>query len=291
MIKSGGIDKFILKVEKDNRAKDFETGRAYKGVDGKDIVAVNVNTERWYATQIGTIVALPARITDKHKNIPICNVGDELIIHHNVTTAFDEGSQQLIREFYWEGEQYFHVEPEAIFALLKGEEICPFGNRIFLEPIKNEEQNFSGIIIPPATEYDDRHGVVRYFSEQGNGITEGDKAFFIEGGFYSVLVKNKRWLIPVQSNLYGKVVDDELIPYGNYILVEPEKQVTSSIYIPDEVSSIKPLYGTVLSKGAAAPKYIRIGSKVGFRPANHPKYKDYYILSEDRIHYGQISTS
>jgi hypothetical protein len=31
MIKSGGVDKFILKVEKDNRAKDFETGRAYKG--------------------------------------------------------------------------------------------------------------------------------------------------------------------------------------------------------------------------------------------------------------------
>lgn len=291
MIRNGGINKFIIKVDTslDGTIRDWETGQAVMGENNKPLYLANQYTPRWHSTQIATIVALPLRIDDKYNDVPECKVGDELIIHYNVTNAFDEETQKLINEFYYEGERYFYCEPPEIWGLIRGDEIIPFGNRVFLDKIKNEEKVINGIIIPPSLEFDDRHGIVRFFNEQGNGLTKGDKALLIEGGYNEVLVKNKRYLCVYQSTLYGKIEGEELIPYGNFSLVEPE-QIKTSLIIPEAASSVKPINGTIRKVGAKTPKHLFVGRRVGFRPARHPMYNGMYILSEDRIHYGEISS-
>lgn len=114
--------------------------------------------------------------------------GDTVYFHHFAT---DESAQMVINE-----KIYYLQEYEQIYAAERNGVIIPLEEYIFIEPIKETEEDISklGFLIKPSPEFKVFHGAVKYVNKRSSekyNICTGDKVIFRSGSEYPMLIKDK----------------------------------------------------------------------------------------------------
>tara|TARA_B100000900_G_C20511672_1_gene688280 strand:- start:289 stop:879 length:591 start_codon:yes stop_codon:yes gene_type:complete len=105
-----------------------------KEIDGKELLLNTEVQNHQYTSRHGIVTALPiAEPTD-------INVGDEVIIHHNVFRRFRDikGNEKNSKAYY--NEKQFFVQPDQVYAYKRGGEWMCVNGFCFVKPIKSKSK-------------------------------------------------------------------------------------------------------------------------------------------------------
>ena len=147
-----------------------------KDIDGKELLLNTEVQNHYYTSRIGIVTALPiATPTD-------INIGDEVILHHNVFRRFRDvrGVEKNSKSYF--SEDMFFAQPDQIYAYKNEDEWCCIDGYCFIKPIANKDK-FSldhervGI------------GVVKYASE---GFKKHELVGFKPGMEYEFNIEEQR---------------------------------------------------------------------------------------------------
>lgn len=143
-----------------------------------------VNTSIEHAANVNRIGIVEALPLDYEGNI---QVGDHVVVQHNIFRTYFDG-QGLTRESDFHiKDNLYHVLPELIYLIIRGEEIIAVDNYVFVAPIM-EEKKWIGTV-------EQEHvGIVVYNNEvlKRSGVNVGDKIGFGTDCEYEFNINNQR---------------------------------------------------------------------------------------------------
>ncbi len=104
---------------------------AEKDIDGKKLLLNTELQNHQYTSRHGVIKSVP-KVNDLN-----IQVGDEIIVHHNVFRRFRDirGDEKNSKSYY--EEDLFFVYPDQIFAFKREKEWEPVKGYVFVKPLKN----------------------------------------------------------------------------------------------------------------------------------------------------------
>ena len=107
---------------------------AKKEIDGKELLLNTDLQNHNYTSRLGVVTALPIATAT---NI---NVGDEVILHHNVFRRFRDvrGDEKNSKSYY--SEDLFFAQPDQIYAYKHNLEWQCVDGFCFIKPIKNKDK-------------------------------------------------------------------------------------------------------------------------------------------------------
>ena len=140
-------------------------------INGKDFIVNSSIDEKdyKYSQRIGVVEKLP-----HYKGNIQLEVGDEVIVHHNVFRKYwGHGVDLRNGDAYFKKNEYL-CGPDQIFAYNRGDGWVCLGDYCFVEPVKEEDDVFM------TDDYKERHGKVSIsnMSLRELGINEGDTIVF-----------------------------------------------------------------------------------------------------------------
>lgn len=112
----------------------YSRSSSKKEIDGKELLLNTEVQNHQYTSRHGIVTALPIA---ESTNI---NVGDEVIIHHNVFRRFRDikGNEKNSKAYY--NEKQFFVQPDQVYAYKRdGNWMCVDGF-CFVKPIKSKNK-------------------------------------------------------------------------------------------------------------------------------------------------------
>jgi|TARA_R100000081_G_C4710033_1_gene112345 hypothetical protein len=149
---------------------------AKKEIDGKELLLNTEVQNHNYTSRLGVITALPIAVAT---NI---QVGNEVILHHNVFRRFRDvrGEEKNSKSYY--NEDLFFAQPDQIYAYKKDNNWCCVDGYCFIKPIANKdkfslEHEKAGI------------GIIKYADE---GFEKNDLVGFKPGMEYEFNIEGER---------------------------------------------------------------------------------------------------
>ena len=149
---------------------------AKKEIDGKELLLNTEVQNHNYTSRLGVITALPIAVAT---NI---QVGNEVILHHNVFRRFRDvrGEEKNSKSYY--NEDLFFAQPDQIYAYKKDNNWCCVDGYCFIKPIANKdkfslEHEKAGI------------GIIKYADE---GFEKTDLVGFKPGMEYEFNIEGER---------------------------------------------------------------------------------------------------
>lgn len=158
-----------------------------KVIDGNELLLNTELQNHSYVNRVGVVIATP-KINDTN-----IQVGDQVILHHNVFRRFKDirGIDKNSRSYYKE-DQYF-VSPDQIFGYKRNNGWLACKGFNFVKPIK-ETKMFSIDFEKPLV------GVLKYKDEGLPFLEEGDLIGFNPGSEYEFIIDEQRlYRIPTNS--------------------------------------------------------------------------------------------
>jgi len=158
-----------------------------KDVDGKELILNTELQNHNFVSRVGIVVMVPS------VNDIGVNIGDEVILHHNVFRRFRDirGIEKNSKSFYKDN-MYF-VSPSQIFARKAKKEWEPIKGFNFVAPIK-EDKMFSTDFEKPLI------GILKYKDTSLKVMTVGDLVCFSPGTEYEFLIeKQKMYRVPTNQ--------------------------------------------------------------------------------------------
>jgi len=184
-----------------------------KGILGDIVVDTDYNKYK-HATQIGTVVATPIRLTPQYLNDTPINVGDTVVFHHfvcqpNNKVGFMDGNVYRA--------DYFHI-----YGKIEDGQLIPIEDVFFVSPILELEENmYEGVLqIKPHREYIKQQGIVYSVSKslKALGLNVGDKVYFTKDADYEMTISGKllyrmrtRNIVTIERNGELVCLNDKLI--------------------------------------------------------------------------------
>lgn len=155
-----------------------------KYIDGKELILNTDLQNHLYVSRLGVVKSVPLAYKTK------IQVGDEIIVHHNVFRRFYDirSNEKNSRNFLSENE--FLIQPDQIFAYKRNGKWNAISGFCFVKPIK-EKSMFSMDKEKPGV------GIVKY---SDGTIEEGSLVGFKEGLEYEFFIEEER-LYRIPSNL------------------------------------------------------------------------------------------
>lgn len=268
------LNSFILDFDTDyNKNLRKQDGSVVLGIDGNPLV--NVSTEFDYAAnqnRIATVNGIPLKLEPTWHSHSILNPNDKVLLHRE---AFNPA--------YKLESGYLKIEPVHIIAKVVGDELLPLGDRVFLDKIENTETKIGSIFLPFAPTHIQQEGVVKWVSDNAYnwGVRNGDTAFMDKVARAEVYFNGQTYYTVDKEMLFGKKVEDTLLPYGYYVAIEPFPEKESLIFIPEKRKE-NTLKGSVKGCGVIANQ-TSIGDNVIFFRLAHQAYGNLLIMREDFI--------
>ena len=175
-----GVLDFLVKPKEDRYNNK-------KTVSGTELILNTELQNHNYVSRVGVVIAIPSL---EHTDI---NIGDEVILHHNVFRRFrDMKGVEKNSKSYFTDEQYF-VRPEQIFGYKKKDNWVACEGFNFIKPIK-ETKVFSIDFERPMI------GVLKYKDKNLDQIEEGDLVGFRPGAEYEFIIDNEKlYRVPTNS--------------------------------------------------------------------------------------------
>ena len=165
-----------------------------KKVGEKELI-INTSIENAKdVNRIGIVVSLPLNYKGNIKE------GDHIVVQHNVFRTYFDG-QGLTRESdNYIKENLYHVLPEVIFLIIRGDKIIAVDNFVFVEPII-EEKKWIGAV-------EQQHvGIVKYSNKllEESGVFSGDKIAFKTDSEYEFIINDQRLYRMRTRNILAKL--------------------------------------------------------------------------------------
>lgn len=120
-----------------------------------------------YATLKGVVVSVPDRVDEQYytgKIDQLVRIGDEVWFSYSVIydyKVYREGETPVYKNLIsYNGEQYWKVNYEEVFCVVRGGEILMPTQHVLLAPIKDERVSSGLISVTQKMVYDDRATVV-----------------------------------------------------------------------------------------------------------------------------------
>jgi hypothetical protein len=175
-----GVLDFLVKPKEDRYNNK-------KTVSGTELILNTELQNHNYVSRVGVVIAIPSL---EHTDI---NIGDEVILHHNVFRRFrDMKGVEKNSKSYFTDEQYF-VRPEQIFGYKKKDNWVACEGFNFIKPIK-ETKMFSIDFERPMI------GVLKYKDKNLDQIEEGDLVGFRPGAEYEFIIDDEKlYRVPTNS--------------------------------------------------------------------------------------------
>ena len=150
-----------------------------KSVEGKELILNTELQNHQYVSRVGVVVAIPKAIKT------YVNVGDEIIVHHNVFRRFYDirGNEKNSKSYF--DDNTFFVALDQIFAYKENDEWKPLNGFNFVAPIHNSLK-YSNEKEQPLM------GVMKYKDAELNQIQKGDIVGFKPGSEYEFIIDNQK---------------------------------------------------------------------------------------------------
>lgn len=144
--------------------------------------------DRWNTVN-GIVMVLPARmpVDRKTKKPVVCDVrvGDRVYFHYlTLANAADWHNSGCLYEYgdeRWACIPYdtifFSMRMPAINPSDKMDEIVMHNGWCLVEPIKKQDEEHSGIVVPASSEYEKTHGKI-YSAPEGSELAKGDVVYW-----------------------------------------------------------------------------------------------------------------
>lgn len=234
------------------------------------------NNLRTRNSQLGVI----AELTDKNE-LGLA-IGDTVIVHHfsfHGDISENKGFQ-LQQHIEHNGELYFTIHPDRIFAKYNNKTIEPLGQYVFCKHMQKPENKF-GLILPETAMIEENRAMVTH----GNGdILTGDIVLFPNYSMYEIILDKVPYQRVMKRDIYGYIRNGEMKPYDKYFLAKDEEVIKKSGAIDLSLTKPKGKTSTVIQLGDGCD-YIKEGEKL-YRGANSGlKYEDNVLLNSDHIHF------
>jgi co-chaperonin GroES (HSP10) len=207
-----------MKVAKDTFLIQVESAKKSTGVVGLKGANLVVDTEYnkfKHSTMVGKIFAQSIQVTSQYLYDTPLNVGDEVIFHHFVCRPDHkiEAFENVYRS------EYFHI-----YAKIIDDRMEPLEDAIFVEPIKEKEEDlFCGVIkMKTQAGLVQQQGIVFASSRKARswGVLPGDKVHFTRNAEYEMKALNKDLYRMRIRNILCIERGDELICLQDKILVK-----------------------------------------------------------------------
>ncbi len=255
------------------------SGELILGVDGKPLKSYasefNHTANR---NRIAKVVEIPYRLDDRFSSCKVLKQDDLILLHVNAFVAENK-----------QNNGYWKIDPEMILARVAGEELEPLGDRVFLDMVKNAETKVGSIYLPFAPEHIKQEGVVVWASVAAKawGIVSGDVAFMNKDAYAQISFNDKTYYNVEKEMLFGKKVNDELIPYGYYTSIRPLPEKESLIWLPEKRKE-NTLRGVVEQVGVDTHE-VNVGDTVVFFRLAYQGYGENLVVREDFVVYRELA--
>ena len=150
-----------------------------KYIDGQELLLNTEISDHRYVSRTGIVTSIP-KLNDSE-----IQVGDEVIIHHNVFRRWynAKGIEKNSRSYYME-DKYF-VSPDQIFLYKKNNEWHTLEGYCFVKPIVSNNILLNDKEVP-------FKGIVKYVDKKLSGINKGDLVGFTPGSKYEFIIEGER---------------------------------------------------------------------------------------------------
>jgi hypothetical protein len=150
-----------------------------KYIDGQELLLNTEISDHRYVSRTGIVTSIP-KLNDSE-----IQVGDEVIIHHNVFRRWynAKGIEKNSRSYYME-DKYF-VSPDQIFLYKKNNEWHTPEGYCFVKPIVSNNILLNDKEVP-------FKGIVKYVDKKLSGINKGDLVGFTPGSKYEFIIEGER---------------------------------------------------------------------------------------------------
>ena len=158
-----------------------------KYIDGQELLLNTEISDHRYVSRIGIVTSLP-----KSEETEI-QVGDEVIVHHNVFRRwFDGRGKERNSRSYYKEDQYFVYKDQIFLYKRNGKWHAPKGY-CFVKPIKSNDILLNEKEIP-------LRGIIKYVDKQLDNINKEDLVGFTPDSEYEFIVDGERlYRVPTNS--------------------------------------------------------------------------------------------
>lgn len=171
-------DKVILRLE-----KEMEDEVEIKG-GSKLYIATEFDPHR-HARQYGIVESVPEHI-DKYKKFQdgvTLKKGDKIWFHHFIIES--------AHKFDVDGERYYILPYEQLFAVEQGGDFKPLNDFVYVEPIEYDDDVFGDTVLSVRRGKTETLGKIRYASGYAKDwlkVKEGDEVAIGYGGAYDMKI-------------------------------------------------------------------------------------------------------
>ena len=150
-----------------------------KYIDGQELLLNTEISDHRYVSRTGIVTSIP-KLNDSE-----IQVGDEVIVHHNVFRRWynAKGIEKNSRSYYME-DKYF-VSSDQIFLYKKNNEWHTPEGYCFVKPIVSNNILSNDKEVP-------FKGIVKYVDKKLSGINKGDLVGFTPGSKYEFIIEGER---------------------------------------------------------------------------------------------------
>ena len=150
-----------------------------KYIDGQELLLNTEISDHRYVSRTGIVTSIP-KLNDSE-----IQVGDEVIIHHNVFRRWynAKGIEKNSRSYYME-DKYF-VSSDQIFLYKKNNKWHTPEGYCFVKPIVSNNILSNDKEVP-------FKGIVKYVDKKLSGINKGDLVGFTPGSKYEFIIEGER---------------------------------------------------------------------------------------------------
>lgn len=199
--------------------------------------------------------------------------GDKVYFHYNSL------SEETRHEVLPNGNEVHIIDYHRIFCYVRGIELSACQGYSLLEQVYEDEtetieyegqkmevvMSKSGIILDTKPKKEKQKAVLAYHGKSlkqdpKDDAMPGDYVLLAPNKNFSNHIEGRDYYVTKHNGLYGKIVDDKIIPYGDYVLVKPEF-IKTTIHLEEKLRSNS---GRVVRKGPKVPESIEIGDRVHF---------------------------
>jgi|TARA_Y100000033_G_scaffold6992_1_gene5856 hypothetical protein len=158
-----------------------------KLIQDKELILNTELQNHNYVSRVGIVIATPA------ENNTEIEVGDEVIVHHNVFRRFRDirGDEKNSKSFF--KEDMFFVSPDQIYAYRRIVEWNACKGYNFVKPIK-ENKMFSTDFEKPCV------GVLKFKDKYLTNVSKGDLVGYTPGSEYEFIInQEKLYRVPTEK--------------------------------------------------------------------------------------------
>ena len=150
-----------------------------KYIDGQELLLNTEISDHRYVSRTGIVTSIP-KLNDSE-----IQVGDEVIVHHNVFRRWynAKGIEKNSRSYYME-DKYF-VSSDQIFLYKKNNKWHTPEGYCFVKPIVSNNILSNDKEVP-------FKGIVKYVDKKLSGINKGDLVGFTPGSKYEFIIEGER---------------------------------------------------------------------------------------------------